>query len=146
MNFNPKTSNKTVSADTPEADLDALLMALEVPCGCASFQGGDDGGQYGRAAGCPDCGGSGVRHPLRKDCWTDCAEHPNGIFNPDPNTLFDAIRAKGWGIVIGDFPSNAGAWVQIYGDELEQMTWVELDEGIRGLHAVKLALARAMNV
>ncbi len=92
------------------------LMGMGVPCeGFKAWNGSDAPcratGDYNRVQKdeCP-CQGSGLRYPLRLPCpkcaarvggedmgWEKCHQCNNAknVFNPDPDALWDAVRANG---------------------------------------------------
>jgi len=158
-----------INATTPVADLDKMLMGFSTDCYCWHVF---DENEHGTGAirkrpnpDCPDCGGSGVRYPLRKICpgethnpcheeikclWSyEYRELPTCtdgyVYNDAPDALTEAVRAKGWDYKIvsfkdGDYAMIRGCMVNGTRDR----GVVIPDEELRGYDALKLAVCRAI--
>lgn len=153
-----------IDVQTTVLELETLLAErFTLPCpGChAPNYLGDS--EDGWASGCPDCGGSGVQHPLRVACpgthyppyLNDIHHHedclcggPGGhVFNPDPDALTVAIRAKGWEREEKSRHFSNGDAILLYGWEgntYHRLAIVVEEDGLRDRHALLLVTARAV--
>ncbi len=65
------------------------------------------------------------------------------VYNDAEDALTEAIRAKGWNVRI-HIRADDGDWVQIFSPiTLEVLSRVYVQEGLRGRHAIEVALKRA---
>ncbi len=160
-----------VTDDLTTTELEILLAEwFTLPCiNCAGMggwgeylPGGDSQGNDPTSPEtCPDCGGTGVRHPLQKPCpgkedgnyaWyttgrcsicgtTDSVEH-GWVWNDAVDALTEAIRAKGWSYQINGYADEeeTGDIVVIYTfDSNETLGRVGHQEGLRGHRAMLVA-------
>lgn len=155
-------------------DAQQALMELGVPCQCAKGPPAFSGPGIKGFSTSPDCSceGSGIRYPLRLPCpdgecqrnkgkvlWTfegqdtqfiDHAECGGStfLFNPDPDALTDAIRAKGWKLEFIAEPECEGDHVVIRGWNGEEFSVIGVadydEDGLRGQAAIQEAVARAV--
>lgn len=131
-------------------DIQAALLQFTVPCG-----GCKGNGRVEMLEHCSDCQGSGVRFPFRLPCpgdiddgcpythqdnmdGMDTCPPCNGlgyIFNPDPDILWGAVRARGWFVCFFQYYEWDEAVIQNRnGDPIATTT---KKEGLRGQAALQ---------
>ena len=149
-----------------------LAERFEVPCQCVTPSGRCSicmGSTQKHSDHCraPDCRGSGVRYPFRRPCpgllkfgeyhcYVDfpnreddypcpCSGKLGYVFNPDPDVLWEAVRAKGWSMRHECHVHSTGDYVFIFlpGD-YDPVSMVNAEDGLRGQAALQTALWKTL--
>ncbi len=137
------------------------LMTWREECGAGCFWQSDGVYRLQDWSRCPDCKGSGHKHPLRREC-------PGTVDNPvfpayhdgkgreacgcqghkflpvhDWDTIEAAIWARGWSLYLHAYPNRNGDWVCVFGPDLREDGITLAKDGLRGTAALQVAAARA---